>query len=89
MHEPIFLFCLVGTVSVFTLICLIQYEPRQANVCYPLGMPLVVVFMEWIAGIRVRYLIPHALGYASLTEHAAQRGGGAEKHSAALRSTRR
>jgi len=49
LREPIFLFCLVGTLSVFSLIALMQYEPRQANVLYPLGMPLIVILFEWIA----------------------------------------
>lgn len=52
LREPIFLFCLIGAVYVFSLISLIQYEPRQANVLYPLGIPLIVVLVEWMGGSR-------------------------------------
>jgi hypothetical protein len=48
LREPIFLFCLIGTLSIFSSIALVQYEPRQANVLYPLGMPLIVILIEWI-----------------------------------------
>jgi hypothetical protein len=47
LREPIFLFCLIGTLSVFFAIALVQYEPRQANILYPLGMPLIAVLFEW------------------------------------------
>ena len=49
LGEPIFLFCLVGTLSVFVSVTLIQYEPRQVNALYPLGMPLIIILGEWIA----------------------------------------
>ena len=42
---------------------LIQYEPRQANVLYPLGMPLIVVLMEWIAGATKTRPQPRAQRY--------------------------
>jgi hypothetical protein len=52
LREPILLFCVIGTLSVFSLIALVQYEPRQANVLYPLGMPLVAIIGEWVASAR-------------------------------------
>lgn len=49
LREPILLFCITGTISVFSLLGLTQYEPRQANLLYLLGIPLIGVLLEWCA----------------------------------------
>jgi hypothetical protein len=61
LREPIFLFCVVGSLSVSSSIALLQYEPRQANVLYPLGMPLIVILLEWIARAKEARLRSQAM----------------------------
>ena len=52
MNEPILLFCSIGVVYVFSMLGLLQNEPRQANVLYVLGIPLVVDLFDRLSRLR-------------------------------------
>ena len=52
MNEPILLFCSIGVVYVFSMLGLLQNEPRQVNVLYVLGIPLVVDLFDRLSRRR-------------------------------------
>jgi hypothetical protein len=50
LGEPLLLACSIAVVYTFVLLGLLQNEPRQANVLYVLGIPLVVDLFDRIRG---------------------------------------
>lgn len=50
LGEPLLLACSIAVVYTFVLLGLLQSEPRQANVLYVLGIPLVVDLFDRIRG---------------------------------------
>jgi hypothetical protein len=56
LGEPIFLCATISVLCLWSLVCLIQYESRQLNILYPLGIPPLTAFVDWVtrAGARRR-----------------------------------
>lgn len=52
LREPLFLLSLLAVLYVWALLCLLQYEQRQANVFYPLGLPLVLLMVDRLVPFR-------------------------------------
>lgn len=46
LREPLFFMTLIAIGYFWTLICLLQYEQRQANILYPLGLPSVALAID-------------------------------------------